>query len=169
MQMNGQIPNAAFSTLECENRRTETEVVASAYRGVETGSSVSPIRLTHRPTPTTTLILPTSVDHLIWLPGCTREWRSRNRPPGGEVMSTSSAVRSRKEIPNSLAGLPGCRAVVFLLALPLFAHAWQTTTPPVAACQAAGQVAGWDIVGHMLSVKSDSGDYSDFQYDRSTT
>src|ERR1039458_7981860 len=122
MQPNGQIPNGPFSTLDCETRRTETEVAASAHRGVETGSSVSPIRLTHRPTPTTTLILPTSVDHLIWLPGCTREWRSRNRPPGGEVMSTSSAVRSRKESPNSLAGLPGCRAVLCLLAVPLFAR-----------------------------------------------
>ncbi|HYW44557.1 MAG TPA: hypothetical protein VE959_16975 [Bryobacteraceae bacterium] len=53
--------------------------------------------------------------------------------------------------------------------MPLFAQAWQTTTPPVAACQAAGQVAGWDILEHTLSLKSDSGDYSDFRYDDSTT
>jgi len=57
--------------LDRETRRTEAELVASAYQGVETESSVSPIRLTHRPTPTTTLILPTSVDHLGWLLGCT--------------------------------------------------------------------------------------------------
>ena len=84
-------------------------------------------------------------------------------------MSASSAVRSRKEIPNSPAGLPACRAVLCLMAMPLFAQAWQSTTPPVAACQAAGQIAGWDIVGHTLSLKSDSGEYSDFHYDRSTT
>ena len=83
-------------------------------------------------------------------------------------MSTSSAVRSRKESPNSLAGLPGCRAVLCLLAVPLFAQAWQTTTPPVAACQVAGQVAGWDILDHTLSLKSDSGHYSNFRYDGST-
>jgi hypothetical protein len=59
--------------------------------------------------------------------------------------------------------------VLCLLAVPLFAQAWQSTTPPVAACQAAGQIAGWDIVEHTLSLKSDSGDYSDFHYDRSTT
>src|SRR5271168_2361544 len=54
--------NAPFTMLDRETRRTEAELVASAYQGVETESSVSPIRLTHRPTPTTTLILPTSVD-----------------------------------------------------------------------------------------------------------
>ena len=84
-------------------------------------------------------------------------------------MSTSSAVRSRKEIPNSPEGLQAYRAVLCLLAMPLFAQAWQSTTPPVGACQAAGQIAGWGIVGHTLSLKSDSGDYSDFYYDRSTT
>src|ERR1022692_2861443 len=83
-------------------------------------------------------------------------------------MSTSSAVRSRNEIPNSLACLPACRAVLCLLAMPLFAQAWQTTTPPVAACQVAGQVAGWDIPEHTLSLRSDSGHYSDFRYDGST-
>jgi len=83
-------------------------------------------------------------------------------------MSTSSAVRSRKEIPNPMSGLPGCRAVFCVLAMPLFAQAWQTTTPPVAPCQAAGQVAGWDILEHTLSLKSDSGRYSDFRYDGST-
>jgi hypothetical protein len=53
--------------------------------------------------------------------------------------------------------------------MPLFAQAWQSIAPPVAACKAAGQIAGWDIVEHTLSLKSDSGDYSDFHYDGSTT
>jgi hypothetical protein len=52
--------------------------------------------------------------------------------------------------------------------MPLFAQAWQTTTPPVAPCQAAGQVAGWDILEHTLSLRSDSGHHSDFRYDGST-
>jgi hypothetical protein len=84
-------------------------------------------------------------------------------------MTSLTAVPSRKDIPNSVACLPARRAVLCLLAMPLLAQAWQSTTPPVAACQAVGQVAGWDIVAHTLSLKSDSGDYSDFHYDRSTT
>src|SRR5258708_7996553 len=84
-------------------------------------------------------------------------------------MSTSSAVHSWKEIPESLACLPACRAVLCFLAMPLFAQAWQTTTPSVAACQAAGQVAGWDLMQHTLTLKSDSNHYSDFRYDGSTT
>src|ERR1700686_5640149 len=83
-------------------------------------------------------------------------------------MTALTVVRSRKEIPNSLAGLPGCRAVLCVLAMPLFAQAWQTATPPVATCQAAGQGAGWDILEHTISLKSDSGHYSDFRYDGST-
>jgi len=83
-------------------------------------------------------------------------------------MTALTVVRSWEDIPNSLAGPLGCRAVVLLLALPLFAQAWQTTTPPVAACQVAGQVAGWDILEHTLSLRSDSGHYSDFRYDGST-
>lgn len=83
-------------------------------------------------------------------------------------MSTSSVVRSRKEVSNSLACQPACRAVLCLLAIPLFAQAWQTTTSPVAACQSAGQVAGWDLEEHTLTLKSDSGHYSDFRYDGST-
>jgi hypothetical protein len=84
-------------------------------------------------------------------------------------MSTSRAVRSLKQVRNSLACLPAWRAVLCLFAMPLFAQAWQTTTPSAAACQAAGQVAGWDIVDHMLTLKSDSGHYSEFHYDGSTT
>ena len=84
-------------------------------------------------------------------------------------MTALSAVRSWKEIPNSLVCFPTCRILLCLLAAPLFAQAWQSTNPPVAACQAAGQVAGWDIVAYTLSLKSDSGYYSDFHYDRSTT
>src|SRR5436190_24148892 len=51
MQTNGQIPNARFSIKPAE---TETKVVVSACRRVETGSSVSPVRLIHRSPPTTT-------------------------------------------------------------------------------------------------------------------
>jgi len=61
-------------------------------------------------------------------------------------MSTLSAIRSRKELANSLAYLPPCRALLYLLAMPLFAQAGQSTTLPAAACQAAGQIARWDIV-----------------------
>jgi len=84
-------------------------------------------------------------------------------------MTALSVVRSRKAIPISLVCLAACRAMLCLLAMPLFAQAWQSTTPPVAACQAAGQVAGWDIEEQTVSLKSDSGNYSDFHYDRSTT
>ena len=84
-------------------------------------------------------------------------------------MTALSAIRSRKEIPDSLVCLPACRAVLCLLATPLFALAWQSSTPPIPPCRAAGQVAGWDIEEQTLSLKNDSGDYSDFHYDRSTT
>src|SRR5712691_5317060 len=84
-------------------------------------------------------------------------------------MLTSSAVRSRKQLPSSLACPPFCRVVLCLLAMPFFAQAWQTTTPSVAACQAAGQVARWDLMQHTLTLKSDSSHYSDFHYDSSTT
>jgi hypothetical protein len=84
-------------------------------------------------------------------------------------MSTLTVVRSRKEIPNPLACLPDCRAVLCLLALPLLAQAWQTTTPPVSACRAAGQIAGWDVLEHTLTLKSDSSRYSELHYDGSTT
>ena len=84
-------------------------------------------------------------------------------------MSTSKVFRSREEIPNSLACLPACHALLLLLALPLLAHAWQGTAPPAAACRTAGQVSGWDLVDHTLTLKSDSGHYSDFHYDGATT
>jgi hypothetical protein len=53
--------------------------------------------------------------------------------------------------------------------MPFPARAWQSTTLPVAACQAAGQIAGWDLLEHTLTLKTDSGHYSDFRYDGSTT
>src|SRR6266702_3310183 len=84
-------------------------------------------------------------------------------------MSTSSTVRSRKEIPNYLACLSACRAVLCLLAMPLFAQAWQSTTPQVAPCQAAGQLDGWDMLENTLTLKSDASHYSHFRYDDSTT
>jgi hypothetical protein len=54
-------------------------------------------------------------------------------------MSTLSVVRARKEISNSQACLAACRAVLYLLALPLLAGAWRAPTPPAAACEAAHQ------------------------------
>src|ERR1017187_10507495 len=84
-------------------------------------------------------------------------------------MTALSVVLSRKDIPISLVCLAACRAVLCLLAVPLSARGGQGIAPPVAACKAAGQIAGWDIVEHTLSLKSDSGDYSDFHYDGSTT
>ncbi len=89
--------------------------------------------------------------------------------PVEKYMTALSTVRSPKEHPKPLVCLPACRAVICLLATPLFALAWQSATSPNAACQAAGQVAGWDIEEQTLSLKSDSGAYSDFHYDRSTT
>jgi len=50
-----------------------------------------------------------------------------------------------------------------------FARAWQSISPPISACQAAGQVAGSDIGERTLGLKGDSGHFSDFHYDRSTT
>ena len=61
------------------------------------------------------------------------------------------------------------RAPVAILALPLLAQAWQTAAPPAAGCQKAGQIFGWDLLEHKLTLKSDSGHYSDFRYDASTT
>src|SRR5215467_5088449 len=55
-----------------------------------------------------------------------------------------------------------------LVALPLLADAWQSTDA-LAPCQTAGQVSGWDPLGHTVTLKSDSGHYSDFHYDGSTT
>jgi hypothetical protein len=44
----------------------------------------------------------------------------------------------------------------------------QTGAPAAAHCLAAGQMSGRDILKDTLSVKSDSGDYSDLHYDDST-
>ncbi|MCU1233964.1 MAG: hypothetical protein JWP63_1931 [Candidatus Solibacter sp.] len=60
-------------------------------------------------------------------------------------------------------------AVLYLLAAPMLAEAWQTTTPPVVACRAAGQLAGWDLLEHTITLKSDSGQYFEFHYNDSTT
>jgi len=83
-------------------------------------------------------------------------------------MATLSVVRLQKEGRNNLLCLSVCRALFSLFAMPLLAHAWQTAAPPAAGCQAAGQVFGWDLLEHTLSLKSDSGHYSDFRYNDST-
>lgn len=60
------------------------------------------------------------------------------------------------------------QGVLALVAFPLFASAWQTA-PPAPACKAAGQAFGWDPLAQTLTLKSDSGLYSDFRYDSATT
>ena len=60
------------------------------------------------------------------------------------------------------------RVVFTLVTLPLASYAWQpgaSSTPP---CLAAGQISGWDVLERSLSLKSDSGHYSDVSYDDST-
>jgi hypothetical protein len=84
-------------------------------------------------------------------------------------MATSSVVHPQKDISSHSLYLLVCRALLSLLALPVLAQAWQTAGPPAAECQRAGQVLGWDLLEHTLTLKSDSGHYSDFRYDDSTT
>jgi len=84
-------------------------------------------------------------------------------------MATWSIGRLRKESDNDFLCLPVCRAVFCLIAMPLLAHAWQTAAPPAPKCQAAGQIFGWDLRENTISLKSDSGHYSEFHYDGSTT
>jgi hypothetical protein len=82
-------------------------------------------------------------------------------------MTMSNVVRSQKGIANLPGCLPACRAVLFLfLGLPLLA---QSGLPAASACQTAGQISGWDVLENTFTLKSDSGDYSDFRYDGSTT
>jgi hypothetical protein len=84
-------------------------------------------------------------------------------------MATLSVVPPREEIRNHVSNLSAGRAALVILALPLFAQAWQTSTPPAAGCQKAGQIFGWDVLEHKLTLKSDSAHYFDFRYDASTT
>jgi hypothetical protein len=83
-------------------------------------------------------------------------------------MTMLNVVRPRKGTPNPLACLPSCRAVLFLVALQLLGQSWLLAGSPATACQTAGEVSGWDMLEHTLTLKSDSGDYSDFRYDDST-
>ena len=83
-------------------------------------------------------------------------------------MSTSTPVRSRERIFKSGVCLPACHTLLFLLASPFLAHAWQSPATSVPACQTAGQISGWDLLEDTLTVKSDSGHYSEFHYDGST-
>jgi hypothetical protein len=80
-------------------------------------------------------------------------------------MATLTIARRRK-IP--LTRVATCRAFLTILAIPLFAQPGQTKAPLANRCQLAGQVFGWDVVGHQFTVKTDSGDYFEFRYDDST-
>jgi hypothetical protein len=111
----------------------------------------------------------TKVEAAFWLQACTSERRSRNRKwEGKEDMATFSIVQLRKKGRKVRSCLPDCRSVFSLLVLASLAQAWQAAPPPVAGCQAAGQIFGWDLLGHTLTLKSDSGEYSNFRYDGST-
>jgi len=48
------------------------------------------------------------------------------------------------------------------------AYAWQTGAPAPTPCLAVGQMSGLDIAEGTITLKSDSGRYSDIHYDRST-
>jgi hypothetical protein len=84
-------------------------------------------------------------------------------------MATLSFVRPRKEISSRFLCLLVCRALFSLVASSGLAQAWQTAPATAPTCQAAGQVFGWDLMDRSLTLKSDSGQYSDFRYDDSTT
>jgi hypothetical protein len=84
-------------------------------------------------------------------------------------MATLSVIHPRKESSSHSLCLLGCRALLSLVALPLLSQAFQTSTPPAASCQAAGQISGWELLDHTLTLKSDSGHYANFRYDQSTT
>ena len=58
--------------------------------------------------------------------------------------------------------------ILGLAVLPAVSYGWQTGPAPTAPCLTAGQVAGWDILEHTLTLKNDSGDYSELRYDAST-
>src|SRR5262249_55619472 len=83
-------------------------------------------------------------------------------------MSASKVIRLPEELRAPLVVPRGRYALIFLLGLPLLANAWQSTAPPAVTCKSAGQVFGWDLMGRTLTIKSDSGHYSDFRYDDST-
>jgi hypothetical protein len=60
------------------------------------------------------------------------------------------------------------RLILVVVALPLVSSAWQTDAPPAAPCLTVGQMSGSGTVEHSLSLKSDSGHYSNLRYDDST-
>lgn len=84
-------------------------------------------------------------------------------------MATLSVVHPQKEISSHSLCLLACRALLSLVGLPVLAQAWQTAGRSATGCQRAGQVFGWDLLEHTLTLKSDSGHYSSFRYDDSTT
>jgi hypothetical protein len=83
-------------------------------------------------------------------------------------MAILSVDRPGKRRRNDLTCPPVCRTVLSLFAMAFLAHAWQSASPPADACKAAGQIGGWDLLERTLTLKSDSGDYSDFHFDDST-
>lgn len=60
------------------------------------------------------------------------------------------------------------RAMIALIGLPLIAYGSDINAPSPASCLAAGQLFGWDYLEHTMTLKSDSGSFSDFRYDDST-
>jgi autotransporter translocation and assembly factor TamB len=61
------------------------------------------------------------------------------------------------------------RIIIAVITLPMVAFGWQTGASPAAPCLAVGQMSGWDTREHTISLKSDSGHYSEVRYDDSTT
>jgi hypothetical protein len=57
------------------------------------------------------------------------------------------------------------RVVLCLVALPLISFTSEKTASAPQPCFAVGQISGWDRFEHTITIKSDSGHYSDFIYD----
>jgi hypothetical protein len=88
-----------------------------------------------------------------------------SQPEGEKEMEKMNVIGVPEGIFHSLGFLPVCPLMLYLLACPLSGADGQTG----AGCRTAGQVFGWDVLGHTLTLKSDSGRYSDFRYDDRTT
>jgi hypothetical protein len=55
---------------------------------------------------------------------------------------------------------------LLIATLPLVCSSQTSSSAP--SCLSVGQLSGWDILNHTLSIKSDAGDYSDLRYNEST-
>jgi Domain of unknown function (DUF5666) len=75
----------------------------------------------------------------------------------------SAKVRNYLKLP-----MLNARVILALFALPLASSAWQADPSPSAPCLAVGEISGWDILERTLTLKSDSGHYSEVHYDDST-